>query len=353
MRTMLKVCALAVVAGSAVVLPRAGGLHAQGATGKVEGTVKNQSGAPMAGVQVLIVGSALQAVTDERGYFLLNNVPAGSVTLRARYIGYAPLEMPNVRILAGRTMTVDLIVAPGLIEAPEPIPQAARPPELSRPAAPQAARPPEPLPQFPWPPPQATARVVIPRGLVTRPVRSGAPSAPDTLGYVADSIESALRRADIEWAVYAVGDSGFAYVTRAERIRATGEPFPPPDRFPDDIATATGTHGFLALIISRFRARPGFFRIIAVVVTSRPVLSSGRPLLLDAATQLIHGGMATVPAALRRRAVRDLETVALVYEFERPSAADSVALRASPLVSARQHLAFAGLWTQAQLGAHQ
>lgn len=203
-------------------------------------------------------------------------------------------------------------------------------------------------PQFPWPPPWATARVPIPRGLVTRPASS---RAADTLGYVADSIESALRRAGIEWAVYAIGDSGFAYVTRIEMIQPTGEPIPPPDRFPEDIATATGSSGFLGLVVSRFRARQGHFRIIAVVVTSRPVTAGPSPMTVDEAICLIHGGMPTLPATLRRRAVRDLDVVALVYEFERLSAADSVTLRSAPMVSASRHLVAAGLWTSRQLGA--
>jgi len=82
-------------------------LVAQGTTGKIEGTIKDKSGAPIAGAQVLIVGAAYHAVSDEKGYFFLNNVPAGVVTVRAQYIGYAPAEVRNVRVFAGQTMTVN------------------------------------------------------------------------------------------------------------------------------------------------------------------------------------------------------------------------------------------------------
>ena len=91
----------------AVVLFGAGSLVAQGTTGKIEGTIKDKSGAPIAGAQVLIVGAAYHAVSDEKGYFFLNNVPAGVVTVRAQYIGYAPAEVRNVRVFAGQTMTVN------------------------------------------------------------------------------------------------------------------------------------------------------------------------------------------------------------------------------------------------------
>jgi hypothetical protein len=171
----------------------------------------------------------------------------------------------------------------------------------------------------------------------------------DTLGVVADRIEAALDRAHIERAVYAIGDSGFVYVTRAEMIDRAGRPMPPPNRFPADLETASGGHGFLDFIVSRFRARPGFFRIIALVVTSRPIAADTAGLTVEEATRMVEGGMATLPESLRRRAVTGLQAAALIYEYERRSEADAVTLRAAPLVSPDTHLAQAGLWTMDQL----
>jgi hypothetical protein len=99
------------VALGTVVLFGAGALAAQGTTGKVEGTVRDQAGAPVAGAQVLIVGSAFAGVTNEQGYYFINNVPAGLVTLRAQYIGYAPAEVRGVRVLAGQTFTQPLTLS--------------------------------------------------------------------------------------------------------------------------------------------------------------------------------------------------------------------------------------------------
>jgi hypothetical protein len=153
----------------------------------------------------------------------------------------------------------------------------------------------------------------------------------------------------VDFVIYGIGDSGFAYVTRTEMIRPTGEPWPLPDRFPNDVRTASGSDGFLDFIISRFRARPGYFRIIAVVVTSRIIHTTGAAPGVNEMIQIVRGGMLTLPPSLARRAVRNLECVALVYEFERPTAAGEVTLRSAPLVSAVQHLAGAGLWSTAQL----
>src|SRR5262249_12120268 len=52
----------------------------------------------------------------EQGYYFLNNVPAGTMTLRAQYIGYAPSETRNVRVFAGQTMTVNLALEQRAIE---------------------------------------------------------------------------------------------------------------------------------------------------------------------------------------------------------------------------------------------
>jgi hypothetical protein len=82
-------------------------LRAQGTTGKVEGSVSDPSGQPVAGAQVLVRGTSLGAVTNSSGYYFINNVPAGTYTLMAVYIGFQPNEMRNVRILADQTLTVN------------------------------------------------------------------------------------------------------------------------------------------------------------------------------------------------------------------------------------------------------
>jgi hypothetical protein len=98
----------AVLAAAALVALAAGRLVAQGTTGKIEGTVRDQSGAPINGAQVFVVGSAFVATTNEQGYYFINNVPAGVMSVRAQYVGYQPAEVRNVRVFAGQTMTVDV-----------------------------------------------------------------------------------------------------------------------------------------------------------------------------------------------------------------------------------------------------
>ncbi|MGE5743098.1 MAG: carboxypeptidase regulatory-like domain-containing protein, partial [Gemmatimonadota bacterium] len=89
---------------------------AQQTTGKVEGTVSDQAGVALASAQVFVVGTSFGAVTNEKGYYFINNVPVGSYTLRAQFIGYAPTEVRDVRVLGGQTMTQDIKLSPSAIQ---------------------------------------------------------------------------------------------------------------------------------------------------------------------------------------------------------------------------------------------
>jgi hypothetical protein len=94
---------------AAVVLTwGAGSLLAQGSTGKIEGRVRDQAGAPIANAQVFIVGSAFNALTNPQGYYFINNVPAGTYNVRAAFIGYKSTQVDGVKVLAGQTITVDI-----------------------------------------------------------------------------------------------------------------------------------------------------------------------------------------------------------------------------------------------------
>ena len=80
-------------------------LAAQQTTGKIEGTVTDPAGVPIANAQVLIVGTSFGSVTNDKGYYFFNNVPVGTYTVRAQFIGYAPAEVRGVRVLGGQTLT--------------------------------------------------------------------------------------------------------------------------------------------------------------------------------------------------------------------------------------------------------
>ncbi len=75
-------------------------------TGTVSGTVvTTESGAPLVGVSVVVVGTARSVLTNEKGLYHLS-VPAGAHSVRARLIGYEAAEQ-RVVVPAGQTITVD------------------------------------------------------------------------------------------------------------------------------------------------------------------------------------------------------------------------------------------------------
>ena len=103
------------VATLLVIAGRATPLAAQEATGKIEGTVTDQGGAPIANAQVTLVNTAYAALTSDKGYYFINNVPAGSYTVRAKFIGYTAAEVTGVRILGGQTATTNIKLTPSAV----------------------------------------------------------------------------------------------------------------------------------------------------------------------------------------------------------------------------------------------
>jgi hypothetical protein len=94
-------------------------LLAQGSTGKIEGRVRDQAGAPIANAQVFIVGTAFNALTNPQGYYFINNVPAGTISVRAAFIGYKSTQVDGVKVLAGQTGTVDVQLEQTAVEIQE------------------------------------------------------------------------------------------------------------------------------------------------------------------------------------------------------------------------------------------
>lgn len=109
-----------VIAYAAVALGLgAGSLLAQGTTGKLEGRVRDQAGAPIANAQVYVVGTAFNALTNPQGYYFINNVPSGTIAVRAAFIGYKSTQVEGVKMLAGQTITVDVQLERTTVELEE------------------------------------------------------------------------------------------------------------------------------------------------------------------------------------------------------------------------------------------
>ncbi len=69
------------------------------ASGKFKGKVTDAgTGEPLVGANVVIVGTQMGAATNVYGEFAILNVPAGTYTLRAMYVGYQAITISNLRV---------------------------------------------------------------------------------------------------------------------------------------------------------------------------------------------------------------------------------------------------------------
>jgi len=82
----------------------------------IEGVVKDaNTGEALPGANVFLVGTSFGASTDIHGHYAIRNVPPGSYTLRATYVGYTPLAKP-LRSQEPSTLSVDFSLEAVTIE---------------------------------------------------------------------------------------------------------------------------------------------------------------------------------------------------------------------------------------------
>jgi len=197
---------------------------------------------------------------------------------------------------------------------------------------------------FGWPPPEPSAKVTIPRALLL----AGVSDENETLGTVGARLEAALIDAGyVEYGYQSIGCSGFAMVTRMERIDETGRPvegemrFAPPDARPDWSLTS-----YLQRL---FFAPPGRYRQIVFAATDR---AYDRDRLADAPTRdeleemMAAADVTALPEGMLERAfTRSHALHALIYEFKKGQAdRDVVQLKPSDLGGAT-HIQAAGIYS--------
>ncbi|MCD6374633.1 MAG: carboxypeptidase-like regulatory domain-containing protein [Caldisericaceae bacterium] len=89
-------------------------------TGKIAGVVKDaDTGEPLPGVNIFIKGTTLGSATDLEGNYFILNVPPGNYTVTAQMVGYATVNMENVRVNAGRTTIVNFSLKSELLQGEE------------------------------------------------------------------------------------------------------------------------------------------------------------------------------------------------------------------------------------------
>src|SRR2546425_784365 len=79
-----------------------------GTTGKISGKITDgQTKEALAGVNVLVAGTALGAASDLEGSYFIINLPPGTYRLKASAVGYAPTVINDVKVFVDQTTRID------------------------------------------------------------------------------------------------------------------------------------------------------------------------------------------------------------------------------------------------------
>ena len=87
-------------------------------TGVVAGAVTDQeTGAALSGANVSLAGTELSTVTDDRGRFVITNVPPGTYRVGVSLIGYTETQVTDVVVVQGQVALVESALEPTVVEA--------------------------------------------------------------------------------------------------------------------------------------------------------------------------------------------------------------------------------------------
>jgi hypothetical protein len=193
-------------------------------------------------------------------------------------------------------------------------------------------------PKFPWPPPRASALVVIPSDLLYISGR-----APTTLGEINQKLLSALSTAGhLSYSYYVIPD-GFAVATRLEQINSDGFPLAGDQRWSEKLDPVRAL-SLASLGRAIFLSRAGYYRVVVFMVTSAPFVQAEQGPTEVEAKNWITGGWNVLPRVLAESKVtEDTSVSALIYELEKSPGRDA-RIPAPGRLPAQVHLERAGIW---------
>lgn len=103
----------------AIAMLVASGLWA-GTTGKIAGRAYDrETGAALPGANIVISGTTMGASSDPDGLYFIINVPPGTYTLTATFIGYEGIVVQNVRVTVDRTTEQNFAMATTVVVGSE------------------------------------------------------------------------------------------------------------------------------------------------------------------------------------------------------------------------------------------
>lgn len=195
------------------------------------------------------------------------------------------------------------------------------------------------IPQFPWPPPRASATEVIPSELLAS--KTGVTRLRD----VDRRITKALEKNGYSESSYYAVPSGFALVTKIEQINDDGTPKEGPQRWSLEVSRLS-EFTLSAYLRALFLAPPGYYRVIVFIVTPYPFVQSDAKVTAEQATQWLKGGVNQLSESIGALdfSRENYACTALVYEFKRRTESDKPTILDPGNILGRIHLLKAGIW---------
>jgi len=91
-----------------------------GTTGKIAGILTDkESGEPLPGANIVILGTMLGASSDIDGQYTILHVPPGTYSIQVTFIGYKKVIINDVRVDIDQTSRVDFALEEETIEMDE------------------------------------------------------------------------------------------------------------------------------------------------------------------------------------------------------------------------------------------
>ncbi len=88
--------------------------------GKIAGVVTEQAnGEGLPGVNIVLVGTTMGASTDSQGRFYILNVPPGTFTVKASFIGFKAISRTSVQVAVGLTTEQNFALETAVVEGAE------------------------------------------------------------------------------------------------------------------------------------------------------------------------------------------------------------------------------------------
>ena len=202
------------------------------------------------------------------------------------------------------------------------------------------------VPAFPWPPPRASAREVIPYGMIAPK------NAHLRLGDVNHILVNALfANGYSDLSYFRTPGAGFVLVTRLEHIRDDGRPMPSGSRWSADQAISLAHFSLADYLKALFIAPPGYYRIMVFTITNAPFTEAKVTVKESEAQAWLEDGSNELPSFMADQQYdTDMVCTAFIYEFR--MAADSNPPGPSPVLpshlKSHDHLVNSGLWASLQ-----